>query len=69
MALSLSQLIDRGETPITKSDVARFRAAGHWQARTIRSVLRAAAAEHPDRHALVGNRSGGTVLQQKSRQA
>ena len=59
MSLSLSELIGRRDAPLAESDVARFRAAGYWQGRTIRSVLREVAAAHPDRDALVGYRSDG----------
>lgn len=59
MTLSITDLLQRGETPLTDADVARFRAEGHWQDRTIRSVLSDVAAATPDREALVGYRSDG----------
>ncbi|KAA9163295.1 cyclohexanecarboxylate-CoA ligase [Amycolatopsis acidicola] len=68
MTLSLSGLMRTGGTPITEADVARFRAEGHWQGRTIRSVLTAVAAEHPEREALVGYRSDGTIERQTYRE-
>ena len=61
MTLSLVELMNSREAPITEAEVARFRAAGYWDGRTIRSVLADAAAAHPDRDALVGYRSDGTA--------
>jgi cyclohexanecarboxylate-CoA ligase len=61
MTLSLAELMGSREAPITEAEVARFRAAGYWGGRTIRSVLADAAAAHPDREALVGYRSDGTT--------
>jgi cyclohexanecarboxylate-CoA ligase len=61
MTLSLTGLIESGETPVTEADVARWRADGSWQGRTIRAVLTDVAATHPDREALVGYRSDGSV--------
>lgn len=59
MTLSLAELVERGETPLTQNDVDRLRADGSWQGRTIRSVLSDVAAAHPDRTAIVGYRSRG----------
>ena len=61
MGMLLSELIARGESPLSPEDVASFRAAGYWGNRTIRSVLRDVAARNPDREALVGYRSDGTL--------
>ncbi len=61
MAITLQELIGNG-APITASDAERFRTEAHWLGGPIRSVLSAAVAVHPDREALVGYRSDGTVL-------
>lgn len=59
MTMSVSELIENGVTPLTRADMERFRSAGYWQGRTIRSVLSGVASEYPDREALVGYRSDG----------
>lgn len=61
MRLTLDLLMDRGDTPLSREDVARFRSRGYWQGRTIRSVLTDAAARYPEREALVGYRSDGRI--------
>ncbi|RNL62816.1 cyclohexanecarboxylate-CoA ligase [Nocardioides marmoriginsengisoli] len=61
MSLTLDDLIRSGEATIDVDDVARWRADGSWSGRTLRQVLAAVAAEHPDRDALVGYRSDGEV--------
>jgi cyclohexanecarboxylate-CoA ligase len=58
MTASLADLVHGQHTPVTDEDATRFRAAGWWQGRTVRSVLTDAARRHPDRVALVGHRPG-----------
>jgi cyclohexanecarboxylate-CoA ligase len=48
-------------TPLTDADVEEFRASGMWRDRTLRSVLSEVAAAYPNRTALVGYRSDGTI--------
>lgn len=48
-------------SPITAAEVDRYRDAGFWAGRTIRSVLTDVAVAYPDREALVGYRSDGRV--------
>lgn len=61
MTLSLADLVERGETPVTDADIERFRRDGHWKGRTIRAQLRDVAGEFPDRTALVGYQSDGAT--------
>jgi cyclohexanecarboxylate-CoA ligase len=61
MSLSLDRLISEG-APTTAADADAYRKQGHWQGRTIHSVLRDVAREHPEREALVGYRSDGQVV-------
>ena len=61
MALKLEDLLESGETALTRENVEQWRADGSWEGRTIRGLLRDAAAEHPDRPALVGYRTDGSV--------
>ncbi len=68
MTLTLAELIGSREAPITEAEVARFRAAGYWEGRTIRSVLADVAAAYPDRDALIGYRSDGTTHRLSYRQ-
>ncbi len=58
MTGSVTELLRGQYTPVTDGDADEFRAAGWWQGRTVRSLLSDAAAEHPDRVALVGRRTG-----------
>lgn len=60
MVLTLEGLADGG-APVDRDAIARFRADGEWQGRSIRSVLTDVASEHASREALVGYRSDGTV--------
>ena len=55
----LVDLLDSQCTPFDDETVARWRAEGWWEGRTIRSLLSDAAQAHPDRLALVGHRSTG----------
>lgn len=58
MPLTLSRLVEDG-APADPAAIERYRVAGHWQGRTIRSVLTDIATRHPDRDALIGYRSDG----------
>ncbi|WP_131740795.1 AMP-binding protein [Actinomadura roseirufa] len=54
-----AEALDGQFTPIDAETAARWRAAGWWEGRSIRSLLTEAARTHPDRIALVGHRTGG----------
>ena len=56
---SISDLMYGQHTPITSTIADEWRNAGFWENRTLRSLLDEAAAETPDRIALVGRRSDG----------
>lgn len=56
--LTVNDLIARTQTPISSGQVEHFRAVGDWPGRTVRSLLTDAAAQHPDRHAVVGHVQG-----------
>ncbi|WP_081654987.1 AMP-binding protein [Amycolatopsis orientalis] len=60
MPLTVSRLIAEG-APADPETVRQYFRDGRWRGRTIRSVLRDAAAAVPDREALVGYRSDGTT--------
>ena len=47
------------ETPVDRATVERWRAAGWWENRTLRSLLTQAAREKPEQVALVGRRGDG----------
>lgn len=68
MTLLLETLIADGQTGMTKEDIGRFRSEGRWRGQSIRSVLSDVAAQYPDREALVGYRSDGTVVRQTYRE-
>ena len=59
MTRPVMQLLHGQYTPITDAHADEFRTAGWWRQRSIRSLLTAAAAAHPDRTALVGYRTSG----------
>lgn len=56
--LTLDDLLSRSEAPFGQAEVDRYRSEGLWSNRTLRSLLTDAAAEHPDRTAIVGHRTG-----------
>lgn len=68
MGRTLVELLGGQHTPLTDAEADAFRASGVWQNRTVRSVLSDVAAEHPDRTALVGHRTGKPVVRQSYRQ-
>jgi cyclohexanecarboxylate-CoA ligase len=55
----LADDLDGQFTPVDGETAAGWRAAGWWENRSLRSLLREAAATHPDRTALVGHRTEG----------
>jgi cyclohexanecarboxylate-CoA ligase len=57
-----SRLLDGQHTPVTDDIADGWRQQGHWEGRSIRSLLTDAAARHPDREALVGHRTGADVV-------
>lgn len=59
MPRSIGEALGGQFTPIDDETAARWRSAGWWENRTVRSLLTDAAAEHPDRTALVGRRTDG----------
>jgi cyclohexanecarboxylate-CoA ligase len=56
---TIAQLLDGQHTPITDEIAEKWRAEGHWENRPLRSLLDEAAANHPERTALIGRRSDG----------
>ncbi|MEO3825773.1 AMP-binding protein [Actinomadura sp. B10D3] len=59
----------RGQyTPLTEADAEAFRTAGFWQGRTLRSLLTDAAAQYPERVALVGYRASGPPVRMSYRE-
>ncbi|WP_243769795.1 AMP-binding protein [Amycolatopsis acidicola] len=68
MGTPLAELLGGQHTPLTDAEADAFRASGMWQNRTVRSVLADVAAEHPERTALVGHRTGKPVVRQTYRE-
>jgi cyclohexanecarboxylate-CoA ligase len=68
MTVTLAALMQSRDAQITEADVARWRAEGYWEGRTIRAVLADVAAAQPDREALVGYRTDGRTTRMSYRE-
>lgn len=58
MSPMAQDLASMGGGPLTTEQAAAYRASGAWTGITLRELLAEAAAEHPDREALIGHLAG-----------